>query len=1082
MRIAQWLLLCWFPTLSLLAQATDPNDILDHVDELRKEALFAEADSMLHTLPRGTNDSLDLAIRLTRLHILIERDNTFNLTDSFTVIDQAIPANWYPLLAAKWANVQGLWYQDHNQFEAALQAYLRTRDLRIAKVGNDHPLVANAYNNIGNLFYRLGQLDQAIAAHQRALAIRQRAFTPPDLTLASSYNNLAACYYGMGNFRASLDAHRRAFGMRRALLGANHPLIAASFNNIGNCFLGMQALDSALVYHRQALALREQIGQVPAIAQSHNNIGNVHAASRNTGEALFHYQQALELRNRHYGRQSGPVAQALSNLGNYQLEQGDYGAAAGHLQEASLILDQLGTGGPFRADVQLNYGRVLLYTDAYGEAAVQLQGALAYYQPALGSTHPRTIEALTLLGNLAANQEQYAIAVNYYQQVQNGLEQSPESDALALIRNLNNQARMRLLLRQPEQGLKLLQQANELLAQQKLREHPLSLTIVANQLRASRLSGQPTIGNDLLARGTPPTLLIESAPIEYLEWLYEAGRFVAANNEWERALEYYDEGAAVLEQQVDRYVSADSRRQLLRWQYDLFDAAMDACFVLHEQQPDGRYADLAFQWNERSRTALFRDWSTPVQAGGELSELEANLTKLERQWYELQSKSLDSATTRDWQLRLLRAREDLRNARRSNTSATLNDSPMVAPAMMTELRQQLRAARQQLVAFYFGETHSYRLYIDGETTHFVRLADTLDATGLTIRLRDALTNFQRAQEAEYYRIYAGNYATAAHSLYTHLLGGLPAKTNRLVILPDGPLYYLPFDLLLTEPADSGQLLQFHRYPYAVRDVSFSYQHSATLWLQQKRQPVKHNGYWLGVAPSFSGNLPDLPPLRHNQEEVKAIQSGLYRTRTVLGDRADRDRFRQLAQRARILHLATHGQADPDQGLFSYLAFAEAGDSLSPKLYARELQTMRLPVELVVLSACQTGLGSYERGEGLVSLTRALQEAGARSTLTTLWSIDDAKSSALMRSFYRYLRQGLPKDQALRRARLDYLDENRGEFAHPFFWAAYIPQGDMRSLKLYPGWYSWLMWGGIGLAILLFIWIFLPLRHKFTKMH
>ena len=710
MRIAQWMLLCWFPTLSLLAQATDPNDILKQVDELRKEALFAKADSLLGTLPRGTNDSMDLAIRLNRLHLLIDRDNTFKLADSFALIDQVIPAEWYPLLAAKWANLQGLWHQDRNQFEAALQAYLRARDLRIAQVGNDHPLVANAYNNIGNLFYRLGQLDQAIAAHQRALAIRQQAFTSPDLTLASSYNNLAACYYGMGNFRASLDAHRRAFGMRRALLDADHPLIAASYNNMGNCFLGMQALDSALVYHRQALALREQIGQVPAIAQSHNNIGNVHAASRSTDKALFHYHQALDLRNRHYGRQSVPVAQALSNLGNYQLEQGDFGAAAGHLQEASLILEQLGTGGPFRADVQMNYGRVLLYTDAYGEAAVQLQGALAYYQPALGNAHPRTIEALTLLGNLAANQEQYATAANYFQQVQRGLRQSSEANPLAIIRNLNNQARMRTLLRQPGQALELLRQATDLLVRQELREHPLSLTIATNQLRASRLSGQKATGAEILSGGTPSTLLAESAPIEYLEWLYEAGQFIASNEKWERALEYYEKGATVLEQQVDRYVSATSRRQLLRWQYDLFDAAMDACFVLHQQQPDGRYADLAFQWNERSRTALFRDWGAPVQAGGEVADLEANLTDLERQWYELPSQSLDSATNREWQLRLLQAREALRNARRSNTAIPPDAAPMVGPDLMTELRRQLRAARQQLVAFYFGETQLSPLY------------------------------------------------------------------------------------------------------------------------------------------------------------------------------------------------------------------------------------------------------------------------------------------------------------------------------------------------------------------------------------
>jgi len=130
--------------------------------------------------------------------------------------------------------------------------------------------------------------------------------------------------------------------------------------------------------------------------------------------------------------------------------------------------------------------------------------------------------------------------------------------------------------------------------------------------------------------------------------------------------------------------------------------------------------------------------------------------------------------------------------------------------------------------------------------------------------------------------------------------------------------------------------------------------------------------------------------------------------------------------------------------YCYLAFTQTSDTLDRKLYVRDLYNLKLNADMVVLSACETGLGELQQGEGILSLARGFAYAGAKSIISSLWSVNDKSTADIMTSFYSHLKEGKTKDDALRRAKLDYLSQNPN--AQPFYWAAFTAVGDMKPIK------------------------------------
>jgi CHAT domain-containing protein/Tfp pilus assembly protein PilF len=308
------------------------------------------------------------------------------------------------------------------------------------------------------------------------------------------------------------------------------------------------------------------------------------------------------------------------------------------------------------------------------------------------------------------------------------------------------------------------------------------------------------------------------------------------------------------------------------------------------------------------------------------------------------------------------------------------------------------------------------------------------------------------------------FSDASFNLYKVLLE--PAadliKGKDLIIVPDAELGYLSFDILLTKPVNK-EVKKYRSLPYLIKEVPISYAPSATALFEGFRnEKVRSNHKVLAFAPSYD-NIKGvkveellrgmrgrtyrdyLLPIPGAQLEVENLQK-ILRSKAFMGNKATERNFKKWASNYSILHLAMHTVINNKNPLYSKLVFYHDNDSTEDgMLNTSELFGMQLNADLAVLSACNTGTGKLEKGEGIMSLSRGFFYAGVPSIVMTSWAVEDQSGSELMSQFYKYLAEGKAKNEALRLAKIDYLDNADQLKAHPHFWAAYMNIGDVSPI-------------------------------------
>ena len=184
-------------------------------------------------------------------------------------------------------------------------------------------------------------------------------------------------------------------------------------------------------------------------------------------------------------------------------------------------------------------------------------------------------------------------------------------------------------------------------------------------------------------------------------------------------------------------------------------------------------------------------------------------------------------------------------------------------------------------------------------------------------------------------------------------------------------------------------------------------------------------------------------------------------------------FKQVAGDYKVIHLAMHGILNQRYPILSSLAFTEDGSAEEDNfLQAYEISHLDLNAELVVLSACETGSGKFEQGEGVLSLARSFMFAGVPALVVSLWQVNDYSTALIMERFYKELANGADKAVALRTAKLSYLSNSEGIMGHPTFWSAFIQLGDSKRVYLVSKgtWTPWFIGGGLllvfGLGLLI----------------
>jgi CHAT domain-containing protein len=381
------------------------------------------------------------------------------------------------------------------------------------------------------------------------------------------------------------------------------------------------------------------------------------------------------------------------------------------------------------------------------------------------------------------------------------------------------------------------------------------------------------------------------------------------------------------------------------------------------------------------------------------------------------------------------------------------------PIPLERVQHDLLDSESAVVEYFLGEKVSYGLVITKTQTHVFTLPsrDKIEES-----LRAYLKILSDPPQGKFMGTLAAN--RLYESLFSPVEETIMPSIEHLIIVPDGILYYLPFETLKF-PAGTGQ--QKNNYLVERFKISYIPSCSSLLYLlERKTSKISSPRILAFGSPSLNGsdskketfsqpvslikNLYadqgfDLSPLPFSRKEARNVVKFFPKEnrQIFLDNQANEAVIKTISLKDyQVIHFACHGLLDEYSPFRSALVLSRGnGGEEDGFLQVREIYNLKMNAEMIVLSACQTGKGKMEYGEGILGLPRIFFYSGARSVLTSLWRIHDKSTSKFMNLFYAYLFQGYSKAQALRLAKLRMM---KSRYSHPYYWAAFVLNGDFAT--------------------------------------
>ncbi|MCQ2973456.1 MAG: CHAT domain-containing protein [Bacteroidales bacterium] len=298
-----------------------------------------------------------------------------------------------------------------------------------------------------------------------------------------------------------------------------------------------------------------------------------------------------------------------------------------------------------------------------------------------------------------------------------------------------------------------------------------------------------------------------------------------------------------------------------------------------------------------------------------------------------------------------------------------------------------------------------------------------------------------------------NYAKLAFQIFSEIFPkNMPKNINQITIIPDGCLYIIPFEALLTEEYTKDSK-KFNDYPYLIKKYNINYNYSSQLiYEKSKISDNNTNINWLGIAPGFDGEQTtyfkdiEINAIPETITEIENISNkinseGMVSEKIIRKDANETNIKKLKLNEYNIIHIATHGIVDTEKPELSGILLENDKNSNDDgMLYNGEIYNLKLNANLVVLSACETGLGKIAQGEGVIGLGRSLLYAGAKNIICSLWQVSDVSTSKLMIDFYNNMfnfdkSKSFKFSNDLHNAKLEMIKTNK--FAHPYFWSPFI---------------------------------------------
>ena len=852
------------------------------------------------------------------------------------------------------------------------------------------PAVADALVATADQARLASDFARAAALYGVAQGIARRAGA--SAALGAALNGGADAWFRQSAFDQALAAAQESVSLHeREHLPAG---LALAWNTIGNVHHGKAEYQQALECYQRSLALREPLGDQRGIAQSVNNIGAVHKGLGHYPEALAAYRRALAIfESLGETRPAGIVA---DNIGVVYFQQGDYGPALEYTRRALAANQALdNTYGTAKSFDTL--GNIYRAQGAYARALEAFGKALALRQAI--NARASAAETVNNIGLVHFAQGDYARAIEAYARC------------------------LRLNTRIGDKALAVEARLNLGAAAWMRGEHARA---EAN-LRASLASAEREGYEQLTA-----------------EILQDLGEIALARRRIADADALFARSLAIREKIEEQVGIASTLTSMASARLMTGRPAEAEALARRAVETATRYHQPEMLWAAQTVMGVTeRRLGRTADAERSLTEAIEGVEHLRRQvvadptrraqffesrlspYHELAAIAVDRrAGGRALEVAERAKARALTDLLRRNADG---DSPARAPEpfRLQDAEATVRDGTIAAIEYLVAADRTYAFVVTREAAELaVRVVpipvDARALAALAGRFHDRVARRDLA------------YAEAGARLHALLLAPLQpqiAGRRLLVIVPDGPLWQVPFQAL----QDAGGR-------FVVESTAVSYAPSLAALREIRRRPDAAGGRGvLAMGKADFGAARE--PLPDAERQVRAIQAvyGSSRSAAYVSAEATEDRFKREAPRFRVLHLATHGVLDEASPLYSHVVLSPGAAQEDGLLEAWEIMRLRLDADVVVLSACDTARGRIAPGEGVIGMTWAMLAAGARSLVVSQWQVETSSTAALMTGFHRGLAADGPvRAESLRAASLAVLASP--ERRHPFYWAGFILVG------------------------------------------
>lgn len=915
------------------------------------------------------------------------------------------------------------------KYQKALEAYQKAYDTYEQE--NFYEGMVYAMERMGLTHRRLRQNDLSAKVYQQSSTIAKKYLSAGNLLISKVYaNNGTRAHFRNDWVEAShlMDSAKWAYDQSKnydsTLLKTiiDFKFYTYYFSGLGNDTLIKYLNERSRFFEKNGSTIQENIYLLADYNRAYYRIGDYEKsvaygleavkqsemggeivepfyftdATFNLGRSLYaqkKYDRVLKVSNDliAYTLKKTPNTRSLPGYYNLRavtlIQLGRYKEAASQFRQILKILESKGQDDEFYIDIIMNLGVCYQRMGEYKPAEDYLFKALKLQKETTNELNVKLASRYKYLGQYYAAIEKHGLATQYYDSaIRSGISSYVEG-VLQFPRDLNLNLSYEMLI-----------------------------TLKDKQRNLAELSFRK--GND--------SLELLDATLAYGEGTH---RYLLTNREKLRA----SEGRLFLSENFK----------------DLYEVALNACYEKYLKNPDD-LSNLKKAWEflsyskanlfleQSGELAQIQDSRLDLQTKNMYYKLQSRIDSLEQNFYRLINEITTSEDIRNINTDLLNLGNQMEHFKDSLSQIFSKAGETSIPAYESIRLKLKNETDRGIIEFFIGEQHSFVIGMTEKKSFFKRLEYNAQFDHSFQEVIHALSN---RPEIKSYQERLSNYDKAASNIYQYLLKELlddfGGGISKLTIIPDDKLSKLPFGALVYEPNPDANY--FSELDYMLNKYVINYALSTSELNEQPSKKLANKGLLgIGYSGDFSSETRSgYGALAGTEDEILYLKERI-RGEYLLGQEGTKREFIDNAKFYDVLHLAIHGEADSLDRYQSSLIFNGVNDNI---LKTSDLYVAGLQARLAVLSACESGIGEINKGEGTFSIARGFALVGVPSIVMSLWKVNDKEASKLMSSMYSNLLNGESIDFALTNAKRDYLVNSEQYTSHPYYWSAFVSLGE-----------------------------------------